>query len=148
MPTSPEPPGVAQAISSGFDLPLDRVTYDGELGGVDGYLFSVDVGSTATITPQAVESVRCRLSKRGYTSRTAFGKHRFTVQVFKKHYRYAWAALALTVLALYHLEDVRKKPFERVVEQWIDPAWRWLVLCLQNIRVPHSADEWRHISGM
>lgn len=146
--TSPEPTGVAQAICRGFSVASDRVTYDGELTGSRGYLFTVEVGDTHVVTPQTINGVASLLSSRGYTSRTLFEKGEFKVQVFKKHYRYAWAALALTAIALYHLQDVHKKPFERVVEQWVDPAWRWLVLCLQGVRIPHSADEWRHISGM
>lgn len=146
--TSPEPNGVANAISRGFSVSQDSVTYDGELSRLQGYLFTVKIRDTQVVTPQTIKVTESLLYSGGYTSVTVFEKGEFKVRVFKKHYKYAWVAVALTAIALYHLQDVHKKPFERVVEQWLNPAWRWIVFCLQNVRIPHAADEWRHISGM
>jgi len=144
--TSPEPEGVASVISKCFDVPADRVTYDGELEPCSGFLFTVDV--TDADTDEVCRKLSGALGKMGFTTKTMFKSHRFRVEVFKKHYRYAYAALALTVLGFLHFQDVHKKSFERIAQQWIDSAWRYVVFHLQSIRIPDSFDEWRHINSM
>ena len=62
--TSPEPQGVAVAISKCFDVALDRVTYDGELQPYSGYLFTVDVPDADTET--VCKKLRYALDKLGF----------------------------------------------------------------------------------
>lgn len=146
--TSPEPTGVSKHIAGALGVCDGAVTYDGELSGnCSGYLFTVRVADGSTITPRLLHALHLCLGKNGYTSRALFRSKQLQVQVFEKHYKYAWVALALALTAAvaYHLPDVHKKPFERVVEQWVDPTWRWLVFYVQELRIPHSADEWRNI---
>tara|TARA_Y100000817_G_C16670364_1_gene461247 strand:+ start:89 stop:547 length:459 start_codon:yes stop_codon:yes gene_type:complete len=142
--TSPEPEGVAKTIALGFNVPVDRVTYDGELGGEHaGYLFTAEIkgGSVTQVMLQEIENL---LSSAGYTSQTMFFRDNFRVHVHKKHNKYLWFAFALSVVALAQCIDVHKKPIERVVEQWLDPTWRFIAFYFQKLRLPNTADEWRH----
>lgn len=141
--TSPEPVGVSKTIADGFEISVDRVTYDGELGGRHvGYLFSAEVRSVTQAMQKRLES---QLSAAGYTSHTTYLREKCQIHVYRKHYNYLWAALALSVAVLYQCTDVHKKPFERAIEQWINPAWRCIVFYFQEFSIPHAADEWRHI---
>lgn len=143
LPTSPEPEGVAATISRCFNVPHERVTYDGELSNLAGYLFTVQASDADTAAVSS--SLKVNLGQMGFTTRIMFVGHEFKVQVFKKHYKYAYAAVALTIFALWHFKDVHKKSFERITEQWASSAWRFVVFHVQNIRIPHVFDEWRNI---
>ena len=133
--TSPEPQGVASAISKCFDVPIERVTYDGELAPSSGYLFTVDVSDADAVA--VCSELQTQLGKMGFTTRTVVKSQQFKVQVFKKHYKYAYAAVALTALLCWHLQDVHKKSVERIAREFVDTAWRFS--CISHSKHSNSA---------